>query len=97
MKKGERKQTSMQAVAGRDGWQSLARTVIYMAKQESEGHLIITSYEWQLSKKAKEKKIQEARDFFTCKSEYRDLLFALATFEKDTGDNITDGTDCTIQ
>lgn len=44
MKKGERKQASMENVQGLDGWQSLARTV-----------------------------------------------------EKDTGDNITDGTDCTIQ
>lgn len=48
MKKGERKQASMENVQGLDGWQSLARTVISVAVQESEGHLIMTSGECQM-------------------------------------------------
>lgn len=97
MKKGERRQASMENVQGLDGWQSLARTVISVAVQESEGHLIMTSRECQMKPHKREELKQEAKKFLESESEYKDLLFDIATFEKDTGDNITDGTDCTIQ
>ena len=40
--------------------------------------------------------VSGSKEFLESKSEYKDLLFDIATFEKYTGDNITDGTDCII-
>ena len=88
MKKGERKQASMENVQGVDGWQSLARTVIHVAVQESQGHLMMTSRECQMNEKGREKLRKEAEDFLKSKSEYKDLLFDIARYNKDERSSI---------
>lgn len=80
MKKGEKKKCSIVAIKGIDGWQSLARTVLYFAEQESRGVILRVSRH----SKTEEQIIKEARDFMEADSEYKELLKDIANYEKNS-------------